>query len=179
MDSMMVEVVSAPSGGFTYTKDDFVVDFTDTSSGSTGYYWEFGDGDSENTQSPVHTYSQKKQYTACQYVYNGQSCADTVCKTIDLRDVSVQGRNGIEKGLSLRPNPASQQVELRFSKSFRSEGLQSIELMDLQGRVLRKEQLSENGKKTLSWKVSGLAPGTYFIRVLTEKGIAERKFVVR
>ena len=178
-DSMMIEVVSAPSAGFTYSKDGFIVDFTDTSSASTGYYWEFGDGDSENTQSPIHTYSQKKQYTACQFVYDDQGCSDTVCKTIDLRNVSVQERQEVGKGLTLRPNPASKQVELRFSRSFRSEGLGSIELMDLQGRILRKEQLSAKNEKSFRWQVSDLAPGTYFIRVLSEKGIAQRKFVVR
>ncbi len=176
-DSAVISVIDTPNAGFTYSKNGLTVSFTDTSKGTTGYYWEFGDGASDNVKSPTHDYPQDSIYTACQFVYDTNSCSDTVCKTIDLRDVSIRKRKEVEGGLSLRPNPASERVELRFTNEVLEADIRSIELLDLQGRKLRKE--SFDGKRTFSWRVAELAAGTYFIRVLTDENAWERKFLVK
>jgi len=51
---------------FTYAQGGSgLVNFTNTSQGNNGYYWNFGDGSSSTQQSPVHTYA----YNGLYYIY--------------------------------------------------------------------------------------------------------------
>ncbi len=52
-----------PTAGFTYVKDGFNVDFTNTSKNSTTYMWDFGDGGTDATENPSHTYASEGEFT--------------------------------------------------------------------------------------------------------------------
>ncbi len=54
---------SMPTANFTYTKDGTNVVFTNTSSNSTNYSWDFGDGGSSTEENPSHTYGSEGDYT--------------------------------------------------------------------------------------------------------------------
>ena len=49
-----------PVADFTYAIDDEgrTVTFTNTSTGATSYFWDFGDGNTSTATNPVHTYAQ-------------------------------------------------------------------------------------------------------------------------
>ncbi len=52
-----------PVANFTYVVNGLTVIFTNTSTNSTTYDWDFGDSQSSNDPSPVHTYSEAGIYT--------------------------------------------------------------------------------------------------------------------
>ncbi|MBL7924791.1 MAG: PKD domain-containing protein [Bacteroidia bacterium] len=52
--------------------------FTNTSSGATGYYWDFGDGNTSSQQNPGHVYGNNGTYTATLIVTNAFGCSDTI-----------------------------------------------------------------------------------------------------
>lgn len=57
--------------------------FTDSSTVSsnasiTGYWWDFGDGDTSSVQNPVHTYLSSGNYTVLHAAFNSLGCVDTV-----------------------------------------------------------------------------------------------------
>lgn len=59
--------------------------FTNLSAGgTTSWYWDFGDGTSDQTQFPVHTFPQAGNYTISLIVQNLPGCADTIKKTVTI-----------------------------------------------------------------------------------------------
>jgi PKD repeat protein len=75
---------SPPSAGFTYSVTGGCsgqIQFTDTTSWSTAWAWNFGDGTTSAQQSPVHTYAQPGNYTISLTVTSG-SCSTTISKQV-------------------------------------------------------------------------------------------------
>ncbi|WP_440950704.1 PKD domain-containing protein [Methanosphaerula subterraneus] len=60
-------VNTVPAANFTANatagRTPFTVEFTDQSTGATGYQWQFGDGATSTEQNPVHTYTTPGSYT--------------------------------------------------------------------------------------------------------------------
>ncbi|MFY0672047.1 MAG: PKD domain-containing protein [Bacteroidia bacterium] len=52
-----------PSAGFSFQKDGNEVTFTNSSTNSTEYSWDFGDGATSTEENPVHTYAGEGTYT--------------------------------------------------------------------------------------------------------------------
>ncbi len=61
------EVLEGPSTSFAFRVDNYTVDFTDTSDPGdadiVSWEWDFGDGDTSNSQNPTKTYSSEGHYT--------------------------------------------------------------------------------------------------------------------
>ncbi len=51
-----ITVFDKPTANFTFVKNLGIVDFTNTSSGGTSFFWEFGDGENSNDENPQHEY---------------------------------------------------------------------------------------------------------------------------
>ncbi|MEM8889454.1 MAG: PKD domain-containing protein, partial [Bacteroidota bacterium] len=70
-----------PTAAFGYDASQLNVIFLNQSSHSTGYVWDFGDGNTSNLPRPFHSYDLPGTYTVCQTVLNdcGQ---DSVCQTV-------------------------------------------------------------------------------------------------
>ncbi|UKN01467.1 PKD domain-containing protein [Paracrocinitomix mangrovi] len=59
--------------------------FTDNSSGSLNYYWDFGDGTAiNNNASPSYTYANDGSYDVEMIVENVFGCTDTIIQTVDV-----------------------------------------------------------------------------------------------
>lgn len=68
------------------------------------------------------------------------------------------------KGLSLYPNPAHKQLHIRYEKLL-SEGVY-LQILNLEGKVLREEKVSSGHNKTMSLNVMDMEEGIYLIRFL-------------
>lgn len=97
VDTAIVEViVVAPAvmtSEFTFEQtgncDVFQVALDNTSTGSTTFIWQFGDGTQSTTTDPTHNYAAPGNYTITLAVID-PVCQDTVLSTVDI-DVSVPG----------------------------------------------------------------------------------------
>ena len=62
------------------------VRFLDQSSSTPGtivsWSWDFGDGNTSNLQSPIHTYAANGTYVACLTIFTSDSCTSTYCDTV-------------------------------------------------------------------------------------------------
>jgi len=77
--------------------------------------------------------------------------------------------------VSVYPNPAGEQIHI--SATLPGATSAALEFYDLSGRVLERKTIDTlPAENTLD--VSGLAPGTYFIRILTSAGVESRKLVI-
>lgn len=55
---------------------------TSPATGTVTYSWNFGDGSTSNEVYPYHTYNQAGIYSVCLAVFNGNTCADTLCQNV-------------------------------------------------------------------------------------------------
>ena len=85
--------------------------------------------------------------------------------------VAVSEVSGMDRYVSLGPNPATERVDVVSSL-----GMSSIEVYDDGGRKVHEQQTS-GYKATLD--VRGWASGTYLLRVTTPMGTATKKLLVR
>lgn len=57
-----ITVNTIPDPSFTETHNELTFNFQNTSSGATGFEWNFGDGNTSNLENPVHTYAAEGEY---------------------------------------------------------------------------------------------------------------------
>ena len=79
-DSVQVTCV-APTGGFSFTTDDWEATFTDTSMYADTVKWDFGDGNTSLLPNPMNTYTASGDYTVTQIVINACG-SDTIIDTV-------------------------------------------------------------------------------------------------
>ncbi len=91
----MDRVCKDVKAGFPLCEADFAFEdsvtkvfFSDSSGyNTTGWKWDFGDGETSTKQNPVHTYPDTGTYTVCLMTTVDDSlCSDTICRTIELKD---------------------------------------------------------------------------------------------
>ena len=79
--SLTVTVCATPVAAFTSTDNNLTVSFTDASTNATSWAWDFGDGNTSNSQNPTYTFSTSDTYYVCLTVNSG--CAtDVICDSI-------------------------------------------------------------------------------------------------
>lgn len=77
-----VTICFPTTADFQSTNSSFnTVDFTDQSVLATSWFWDFGDGNADTTQSPSHTYAASGTYNVC-LISTGDCTADTMCTTV-------------------------------------------------------------------------------------------------
>ncbi len=86
-DSISVVVNPLPVAKFGASNHNSVcpgnaLNFIDSSSSATQYFWKFGDGNNGTTANPSHTYAVSGKYTAYEVVTNSFGCLDTTKRTI-------------------------------------------------------------------------------------------------
>jgi PKD repeat protein len=74
----------APISDFTFSDDELTVSFMDNSTNMpTGWFWDFGDGNTATEQSPIYNYLTPGTYTTCLTTSN--DCGEnTTCETISV-----------------------------------------------------------------------------------------------
>jgi len=153
-----------PEPNFNMVRDaNNKVTFTYTgSTGISSYKWDFDDGDTSSSASPVHTYTKTGAITACVTVRN--SCGDnTYCKSFYLFSTGVEGVVETNNNIKVYPNPANDAVHI--------EGIAAgtgIQIFDVTGRqVYQSASTSTNA----SINISSLSAGSYVLVLTTADGI--------
>jgi PKD repeat protein len=86
MDSILVTVNPAPAANFTSVSGAAgLVTFTNTSTNSTTYSWNFGDGGTSTVQNPTHTYAANGVYNVTLNAMSG------ACSNLTSRQVIAAG----------------------------------------------------------------------------------------
>ena len=81
IDSVTVTEDPLTNAGFTFVVNGFDATFANTSTGATGYSWDFGDGVTDTTANPSHTYTTNGTYLVCLTV-SGTCGSDVFCDTV-------------------------------------------------------------------------------------------------
>lgn len=154
----------------TVSSLDTVATFTNTSVGATTYAWDFGDGNTSTTTSPVHEYAAAGTYTVTLTATNG------ACEAVDSFDVviTVVGLEEITSIASVKlfPNPASDNVNVELNLKENSNITLSI--VDNSGKIVYTENTSlVEGKTIQSLNTSSLKAGYYNVVISAENSVAK------
>lgn len=88
-----VTVYDLPEAGFIFSPDTISVfgqaNFADQSSGAQSWFWTFGDGTTSTLQNPTHIFPAAGTFTVCQTVTNANGCKDSICKQIEVLEISI------------------------------------------------------------------------------------------
>jgi len=76
--------ITCPTANFEYSEDSlYTVSFTDSSTFTTSWSWNFGDGNTDTVANPIHTYSDTGTYNVC--LTASSACGfETKCKTVNV-----------------------------------------------------------------------------------------------
>jgi PKD domain-containing protein/type IX secretion system substrate protein len=162
IDTVIVNVIPSPVAGFTFSPNNLTVTFTDTSSspGTLTYLWDFGDGTTDTTQNPVHTYANSGVYTVTLTVSDGQ-CTNTFTQ--------VLGFVGLEhlsdgSAINLYPNPVRGLATIEFSST---EKYMEMVVLNSIGKIVMNDMVyPSNGNLYRSnIDLSNLQSGIYFLQL--------------
>jgi|GEM_PF-2617379 len=84
-----------PTAAFSFTANELEVTFSNTSTDGLSFAWDFGDGNSSSTASPVHTYTEGGTYTVKMTATNGSlTDEETASVTVALNPENVRLKSG-------------------------------------------------------------------------------------
>ncbi|MDZ4757294.1 MAG: GEVED domain-containing protein [Bacteroidota bacterium] len=168
-DSITVSLFAAPDASFSSARvngKNNNVQFTavDVTAGNI-YAWDFGDGNTSNTQNPLHVYTADGSYSVKLTVTNANTCTDakTVSTVVNTNVVSISNK---VNGISVYPNPYFGSTSLNYSLS---EATQiSIELYDITGRKIATLANAKQSAGVYQLPINTnnqIAGGTYTVRI--------------
>lgn len=157
-----------PKAGFTInTVSNLSYDFDDTTSTTQIRSWNFGDGATSTLKNPNHTYTTGGEYDVKLIVTTSDGCTDSFTTKVTTLNVSVGDVDGLAK-LNVYPNPTKGVLRLDFE--WVGEGDINLTVMDISGKKVWSDVVSEAGKHSRRIDLSNLADGTYLLQLNTPKG---------
>lgn len=170
----LTQQAGAPlDASFTYTAQGLMVGFLNYAPGVTRT-WDFGDGTILTAPYPIHTYAAAGTYIVTLTVFDG-NCATTSSQTIVVGTVNLGEINAGIFALNVSPNPSKNNFNLEYQLMNPSQV--KIEILSILGekikQVTNETQLS--GKHI--FELSGIAAGTYFIRLSANDKVIMHRIV--
>ena len=164
---------SIVGNNFTYVDSSLTVNFSDTISGATSWFWNFGDGNTSTIQNPTHTYSTSGTYTVCLSVSNICN-ADTICGTVTVSPLNVNNYSDSQFAIKIFPNPFSSSTTFQTDNIFKDA---TLTVYNLYGQTVK--QIKNISGQTVVFSRDNLASGLYFVRLSQDgKNIAINKLVI-
>lgn len=107
------------------------------------------------------------------------SCSNSVSVEITVKvNIILSTENGeISESLKFYPNPANDIVFIEYHK-FIDPQLESLEVMDINGRILNEIRTFERNGKVIPIEVKALKSGQYFIRLNSQKSVKILRFAI-
>ncbi len=150
-----------PVADFNWTQNALTASYTDTSTSSLAWWWDFGDGTFSNLQNPNHTYSTTGTYQVKLYVENDIKSWDEITKSITVSNLSIN-ENKINN-FSIAPNPTNDFIKINWNENFNQVKYQ---IYDIFGKNLFEKQSIVN-EEIIS--LTSFASGLYFLKIEAEK----------
>jgi hypothetical protein len=169
-----VTFTQTPSAQGAYTTSGNVATFTNTSTGATGYSWDFGDFSNSSAAAPVHAFASNGSYSVVLTAING-NCTDTTVLTVAIT-VSVEELIGLGN-INVYPNPASESITVSFDNQLGNSI--EISLIDALGRSVVSESIQSLGLNELALNLSSISNGMYTLQLTSNNNIVTRKVSVR
>lgn len=174
-DTTVVTKVLNPVASFNITQNNYgTVFLNNTSQNGSTWAWDFGDGNTQNTQNVVaHSYAYTtadKEYTI-KLVVTNKCGSDSVTKKITVNStVGVEDLDA-NTSIDLYPNPVKEQLTLAIDTKENVDA--SVRLTNISGQEVINQTIgSFSGNSTTSIDLTNVAKGVYFVNVrLNDKNV--------
>ena len=166
------DIVSVPDVVAAFGCDSLgsmMYNFSDSSAGATSWFWDFGDGSTDSTANPSHTYGSTGTYTVT-LIASNDCGSDTTTKVIDFL---TSNDNDLLAGVKVYPNPSSGLVTLKWAdlKGF------ELTVLNLQGQAVYSNLFNRtSGKQMLDFTM--LSKGVYFVKLKNEHEVLVKKLIL-
>ena len=159
-----------PAAAFEISGTEFFnstpVTFVNNSTGASSYIWDFGDLTTSTDATPVHSFTQVKEYTVKLTAYNEFGCNNTATQSISVTTGLGDSRT---PSVQFYPNPAASRLRIDYPA-----GIHSVEIFSSNGKNLISNKVI-NGNEV---SVEALPSGIYFIKIQTaDKKLFTRKLI--
>lgn len=152
------------------------INFTNTSSGGVTYFWDFGDGNTSEEESPSHTYDEIDATYEVKLITNNGCGSDESIQMIVA--TSIEDPFGDNTSYSVFPNPNSGQFTIEVKGKNNSTA--NVVVHDILGRTVHQSEYSLNSQ---DWKqqidIKGQAAGTYIVKIEIDGLSTYEKIVIR
>ncbi len=164
------------------TDDSVQVQFYNNNAYVNSWQWDFGDGETDTIQKPLHTYYNPGIYTiGLTILHNHNLCAKictlTVDKTITILDnTGIKDFNAGNLNFKLYPNPSDNSFTIEAYIAADDKGI--IKIYGLKGQLLKKLVLKKGSNKTMVHTL-GWRKGIYVCNlVINGKVVKSEKMVL-
>ena len=149
-----------PIADYSWTPNNHSVAFSDTSTGSLAWWWDFGDGTFSNEQNPTHLYANDGNYVVKLYIENDIKSWNEVTKTVAVTTLSNVVQSQIH--FSVKPNPTTNSIFVNSNFAF---NIAKCQLSDVSGKIIMDSNLTNNENEI---SLETLSKGLYFLKINTE-----------
>ncbi len=146
----------SPNADFTFNLSTLNVSFTNNSTFSESFYWDFGDGLNSNIASPTHDYAVAGTYTVKLFA-SKCGITDSISKTVTITPQLVE--NIITKQVLISPIPCNDYIQINGYSD-----LTTYSIYNIFGQRIQDGVLSINTGDKYILNTSSLVSGIYSIR---------------
>jgi choice-of-anchor B domain-containing protein len=173
-DAAVLTVSVTPESIFSFTIDEQVVTFSNTSLDADSYQWDFGDQSAVSTEEdPIHIYELGAMYDVV--LNSSNSCGTSQSsQSIDLL-ITGQPDAGAMTNAVLYPNPTSGLINLDFGKPTTHDV--EVRLTSTNGKIIH-QYFIPSGTRTYTVDSHSIECGMYYILLHSEQGNITKKVFI-
>ncbi len=158
-----------PIAGFEYSQSENTVYCTDLSTNAESYLWDFGDGNSDTTQNPSHTYTSSGTFLIKQEV--GNYCLyDDDSQTVDIVITNIDESDGFLENIKIYNEVNNTKVSVKWY-----DDINEIKVYRVDGTIVYDNNYINN--TLFSFNMNNLSNGLYILSIDDGKSIYTRKFI--
>ena len=169
-----VIISGGPLASYTSVTSSNTVTFTNTSTGSTSWLWNFGDGGTSTVLNPVHTYTSVGTYTVTLTSYSG-GCYNTITETVVITTLGINS-NDLTNVISIFPNPTTGLFTI--SASFNTNEEVQLIVTNTIGQIIYETMPVTIKSQQFNLDLENKPKGIYFIRLKTNNGNIVKKLIL-
>lgn len=148
--------------------------FTNSSLNATSFQWTFGDGNSDSTANPIHTYSTSGLFPVTLIATNGCT-TDTLVDTVEI--VLVSKAEPTSSTITISPNPS--RGIFNITANVGANQVIQLDVLDVNGKRIRQENHSTiDGNLQLQLNLEALPKGIYLLSLSGSEGVLETQRIV-
>lgn len=171
----VVSINPLPTSDFTHTTSGREVSFSPIELGGTSYNWNFADGNTSTSISPVHRFATAvvQTYNVCLTLTDKAGCTSEKCNDVNVDLVGVNDVDAIN-AFNVYPNPNTGSFVVTMGEI---NGAIEIMLYDTKGVLVA---VVDTTKPTTQFDidVTGVSEGVYFVHVKNGDYTSTQKVVI-
>ncbi len=173
-DNIEIKQCVPPALSFYTAINNRTVTFNNTSTNSSSYTWDFGDGGTDNTTSPSHTYANNGIYVV-KLIGRSECKVDSISQQVNVGGVGINSNDGMAN-ITCQPNPNDGNFDILFNQV---NGNVQITIINALGQSVMAEEVNVSGNATHRIHGANLEKGIYFVQIQSNTFKTVRKIIIK